>query len=449
MATLPIGPYKIIKLAGGGEMPWYMMPFDGDGICTGPETRKHLMAALAKQAYSDIYLFSHGWNNDWKYATERYQSFIEGYARLCARHQLVLPDDYRPLLVGVFWPSIVLLTEREQAPQILADGEPNEDGIVDEQARIADLAAAVNAEQRGRFYELVQRAELSREEAEELAALLQPVYAQGDDELPVAVPPAPASIVNGWVAASRARPAATTKQTFGTANRTATAGARTAGAWGDALKRLLPRDVIRLATVYRMKDRAGRVGATGVRALLEDLFAAGEKTRLHLIGHSYGAKVLLSALATATLKPGRQAHSMLLLQPAVSHLCFATLPSSRASGGYYGVPARVARPIFATYSAHDYALHEIFHRALWRSADRGEAGIAAFDGEPPNIYAALGGYGPRGSGEALIDITQATTPLDLNKAARLYGVDGTATISDHGDVSNESTWWLSHCASWQ
>ena len=45
--------------------------------------------------------------------TERYQSFIEGYARLCARHQLVLPDDYRPLLVGVFWPSIVLLTERK------------------------------------------------------------------------------------------------------------------------------------------------------------------------------------------------------------------------------------------------------------------------------------------------------------------------------------------------
>jgi pimeloyl-ACP methyl ester carboxylesterase len=77
--------------------------------------------------------------------------------------------------------------------------------------------------------------------------------------------------------------------------------------------------VIRLASVYQMKDRAGRVGASGVRELLEDLLAKNETARLHLLGHSYGAKVLLSALATATLMPGRKAHSMLLLQPAVSH----------------------------------------------------------------------------------------------------------------------------------
>jgi pimeloyl-ACP methyl ester carboxylesterase len=242
----------------------------------------------------------------------------------------------------------------------------------------------------------------------------------------------------------------TTKKTFGAATGATTGGAQTAGFWGDTLKRILPRDVIRMATVYQMKDRAGRVGATGVRRLLEELLATSETTRLHLLGHSYGAKVLLSALAAASLKPGRKTHSMLLLQPAVSHLCFAEkLPDSTAAGGYHGVPERVARPIFATYSAHDFALHEVFHRALWRSADKGEAGIAALTGAPPNIYAALGGYGPRASGEALIDITQPASPLDLSMKARLYGVDGTATISGHGDINNESTWWLSHCASWQ
>jgi hypothetical protein len=55
MTILPVGPYKVIKLAGGGEMPWYMMPFDHDGVCTGPETRKHLMAAVAKEPVTDIY----------------------------------------------------------------------------------------------------------------------------------------------------------------------------------------------------------------------------------------------------------------------------------------------------------------------------------------------------------------------------------------------------------
>jgi hypothetical protein len=449
MTVIPAGPYKVLSTA-SGEMPWYMMPFDRDGICTAPRTREHLMTAIAAELVTDIILFCHGWNNDWKYATARYQSFIEGYSKLRTTHQLALPNGYHPLFVGVFWPSMILLTEREQPPQILAVDGPNEDAIVEERERIAELAGAVNAPQRERFYGLIQRAALSEEEAEELAGILQPIYSRANDELPIGAPATPANIVNGWLAAANAQPPAATKETFGAATGRETGRAQTAGSFGDALRRVLPRDVIRLATVYQMKDRAGRVGATGVRALVEDLLANNKNARLHLLGHSYGCKVLLSALATASLGSGRTAHSMLLLQPAVSHLCFAgKLPGSGGPGGYRSVLPRVARPIFATYSTNDFPLHEVFHRALWRSADKGEVGIAAFGGEPPNIYAALGGYGPRDSDQALIDITQPVVPLDLKQRARLYGVDGTATISGHGDISNDSTWWLSYCASWQ
>jgi Alpha/beta hydrolase len=450
MATLPLGPYKVLKLSGGGEMPWYMVPFDREGICTGPETRKHLIAAISAHDYTDIYLFSHGWNNDWKAATDRYQSFIAGYSKLRIESQLPLPDPYRPLLIGLFWPSIVLLTEAEQAPKILADGDPNEEQLIEESERIAELASAIDPAQRSRFYELVQRPELTEAEAQELATLLQPVYGRTDDELPIGPPASPANIVNGWAAAG-ARTVPRTKKDFGAVGGGGRAvSPEAAGFIGDAFKRLLPRDVIRLATVYQMKDRAGRIGASGVRRLLEDVLARTETARLHLLGHSYGGKVLLSALATADLKTGRQVHSMLLLQPAVSHLCFAEkLPNSTASGGYRKVLDRVVRPIFTTYSANDFPLHDVFHHALWRSADKGEASIAAFDGSPPNIYAALGGYGPRNSGEALIDMAAPTVPLTLTKPTRLYGIDGTSAIAGHGDISNPSTWWLSHCASWQ
>jgi hypothetical protein len=141
---------------------------------------------------------------------------------------------------------------------------------------------------------------------------------------------------------------------------------------------------------------------------------------------------------------------MLLLQPAVSHLCFAEkLPGSAIPGGYRPALDRVERPIFATYSSRDFALRWVFHRALSRKADKGEARIAAGTSAPPNIYAALGGYGPRGGGESLIDIVPPVTPLDLGKKARLYGIDGSVGISGHGDVSNPYTWWVSHCASWQ
>jgi hypothetical protein len=446
MSTLPLGPYRVIPLASGMEMPWYMLPFDREGYCEGPETRKHLMSAIKAQNYTDIYLFSHGWNNNWKDATDRYRSFIEGYAQLRNDRGWPLPDGFRPLLVGVFWPSIALVTESERAPRVLADGGPDEDSIVEERARIAELAAAVDGSRRDRFYELVQRDTLDKDGALELAKLLQPLYANADDELDVDGAITPEDIVAGWAAESSVKPA--TKETSGSVDRRRRAGPKAAG-WRDALMKLLPRDAIRMATVYQMKDRAGKIGALGVRKLLEDLLGASA-ARLHLIGHSYGAKVLLSALTTATLPADRKAYSMLLLQPAVSHLCFAEkLPDSAAPGGYHGALDRVERPIFATYSSRDFALRRVFHTAVRRSADKGEARIAPYTGAPPSIYAALGGYGPRNSGESLIDIVPPLTPFDLSKGARLYGIDGSTGISDHGDISNPYTWWASHCASWQ
>ena len=77
MDSLPIGPYKAVHL-NGVEVPWYIIPFDREGECTGPETRKHLMERLKADPYTDVYLFSHGWNNAWKEATQRYDSFVEG-----------------------------------------------------------------------------------------------------------------------------------------------------------------------------------------------------------------------------------------------------------------------------------------------------------------------------------------------------------------------------------
>jgi hypothetical protein len=71
MDTLPSGPNKTVHFPGGVEVPWDITPFDRDGECTGPETRKQLVEKLKTGPYTDVYLFSHGWNNAWKEATER------------------------------------------------------------------------------------------------------------------------------------------------------------------------------------------------------------------------------------------------------------------------------------------------------------------------------------------------------------------------------------------
>ena len=99
---------------------------------------------------------------------------------------------------------------------------------------------------------------------------------------------------------------------------------------------------------------------------------------------------------------------------------------------------RVNKPILSTFSAHDFPLTRVFHLAVRRSGDLGEAQIAA--DEPPSKYAALGGFGPRKAGEKLIDVLDRPQKYALGDA-RVYGIKATRTIPGHGDVSNESTWW--------
>jgi hypothetical protein len=156
---------------------------------------------------------------------------------------------------------------------------------------------------------------------------------------------------------------------------------------------------------------------------------------------------MLSA-AAADPKPSRKLKSMLLLQPAISHLSFAAKVTGRnGPGGYRRVLERVENPIFSTYTASDFPLHTIYHLALLRQKDLGEAQIAAAAtraGNPPNVYAALGGYGPRGADEALIDpIPKPGENFNYPSGARLVGLDGSLDrrIDSHGGVANPYTAW--------
>jgi len=436
---LPPGPYKTLSLTDGTAIPFYIIPFDKEGRCEGPATRAHLIDAVRDGSFTDIYLFSHGWNDDWSAATERYESFIGGYMKMRSDRGLPAPAPYRPLLVGIFWPSTALVFgEKEKGPGFAGAGVPDA-GVAAERREVAEIAAALPDEHVERFYELAQKPALGEAEALELARIALTLPAQGGDEITDEVS-SPEDLVRLWklvppVDENGGKAPAEPKgdDDFGTAD--AAGGPQAAGVF-DFLD---PRLLIRLFTAWQMKDRAGVVGFRGVGPLLRELLAAGQ-ARLHLIGHSYGGKVLLSATASAELP--RPVETMLLLEPAVSHLCFADrVPSTDRPGGYRSVLSRVRKPILSTFSSRDIPLTVVFHLAVRRADDLGELRIAA-EGEPPSKFAALGGYGPRHAGEQLVDIKDPldryALPMD---GPRIYGLRGDRTIGGHGDISNESTWW--------
>ena len=152
---------------------------------------------------------------------------------------------------------------------------------------------------------------------------------------------------------------------------------------GGILKMLDPRNLLKPFTVWQMKDRAGTVGANGVAKLLTTLLSTTRRTperpetRVHLLGHSFGCKVVMSATCTPATLP-RLIESALLLQPAISQYAFApTVPDRNVPGGFTKALERINRPIMATFSDKDVALTKMFHLALRRHDDLGELKIAA------------------------------------------------------------------------
>ncbi|MGN7916615.1 alpha/beta hydrolase [Lysobacter sp. 22409] len=431
-SLIPVGPYKQFTTAEGTVFPYYIVPFDKNGTCEGPLTRQHVLDHL--DGHSDIFLFSHGWNNDWEAASERYASFVNGYIEQRRQLGLPAPAGYRPLLIGIFWPSQALTWfDSETGPGFAGASDDVESG----RQQMADIAAMLAPEQRERFHALSQTPALSEAESRELADLLASVLSpddEGHDD-------APASADDLLAAAASLTEAPPDFDDVGAVATPGAGGPAAAGGIGDALKKLDPRNLIKPFTVWQMKDRSGKVGSRGVSQLLAELLRRSQ-ARIHLLGHSFGCKVVMSA--TASLPDGlRKVHSALLLQPAMSQYAFAAqVPETGRTGGYHRNLQRIERPVVATFSGRDIALSKTFHLALRRDHDIGEQPLAA--GDSPSKYAALGGYGPQDSGQTLVDIKDPASAYDFGPGGRIVGVRGTRTISGHGDISNASTWWLAH-----
>ena len=443
--ALPEGPYDTLDVGDGVHAPWYIMPFDKKGRPTGPRTRANLIES-ARQKYTHVFIFSHGWNNDWKAASERYNHFIRGYVQMRRDHGLNHTQPHHPLLVGISWPSASLVLPWERTPKIAAATERTDDtDVAEAQSEIQDLANDIPEEHLAEFYDMAQSPSLSEERALQLARILHGSFRsyRDPDEGPGDTNASPEQLLNLWRSMPEPEGPPTEIGEFGFA-RDATRAPTAAVAVGD----LNPRNILRLATVLQMKDRAARVGAYGVGPLLRDLLKANPPAHVHLIGHSYGCVVLLSALCHPSDEPNPpQVESALLLQPAVSQWCFAADVAGKGyAGGYRRALQQVKQPILTTFTKHDFPLTRVFHVAVRRSKDLGQPVIAAA-GLPsaPSKYAALGGYGPAGLASKefqVLPMEGPGTPYDFqNPNPRVCALNADQKIAGHGEISNPAAWW--------
>lgn len=441
--TGEIEPHFIRRGFGGQEVPFYGLTFDKRGTCTSPKTRDAVIARIASDSFTDTIFYSHGWNNDWKDATSLYSRFLEGLGAMADNSMERLPSGIKPLFIGVAWPSAALVWPWEEGPELAAGAgspdDPPSDSDMRLEADIGILAGDMDEDRAARLEALASGQErLTRDEVAELARLLAPELAAGDPEEDAG------GLTAGDLAKTLMQPElrpenGTGEETgdpftdFGTAGGSLV-DAEAAGLVSDVFGL---RKVIRLATVLKMKDRAGVVGRAGVADTLT-LLTDATGTRLHLVGHSYGAKVVMSALCAA---PERcRAASALLLQPAVNHLAFAPDVDGRV-GGFRKALARTEKPLLVTHSKNDFPLRRIFHLAVRRKSDVGEEPMLA---AAISRFAAMGGYGPRdlSHGEAVAAVLpDPGKPYPPVNTHRVVSLDGTDRITGHSRVTNPYTFW--------
>jgi hypothetical protein len=316
-------------------LAYYEVDFNADGTLNtaGGAGDGGLPAAVAAGGISNLFVLSHGWNNGVDSARDLYQAMFGLLAGQLGEH---LSSS---AAVGVIWPSLLFPDDDpDTAPAVPSTG--------------AQLAAALTPAFPAQQQQLATMGQLLDQQPQDPAALNQ--FHQLATEL-VTTPPqgiedsGEAALLTADTATAFGHAAAMAPQVNSAAQGI---GNPFTGLWNGA------REVMRTLSYYEMKNRAGVVGQNGLGPLLAGLAGPSGAPRIHLMGHSFGARLVAYTLAGLRGNQVSPVKSLTLIQGAFSHFTFASslmFDPSRA-GGLTGDGGRVDGPLLATFSAADRAV---------------------------------------------------------------------------------------------
>ncbi|AWZ10925.1 MULTISPECIES: serine-threonine protein kinase [unclassified Streptomyces] len=433
-----IGATAAAGAAGIGAGPYVELTYDAEGDAA-PGAREAVFGIEA----TDLLVFAHGWNSDRSTATRLFDRFYAPFADLVG-------TGVRLGYAGVVWPSIRF--SDEPIPDFDAlDALGARDGLAEPGHGTALAPAtrrALGAFWPGRAAELDRIAELLEERPAlegaftEFGALVRELagvdgVGAGDDlGSAFAAREVPAFLTEDVLRVCReftdalAEAGAACPEGPAAPGPSAGPGLRTL--WSGA------KEVLRQATYYQMKARAGVVGQYGLGPVLAELAHRRPALRVHLIGHSFGGRVVSFALR-ALPAGARNVKSLTLLQGAFSHYAFAdSLPHDRGRGGALrGLQHRVDGPVTACHSSYDSSLKVFYPLASRMAGD--SAGLLGFD----ERWGAIGHDGVRGVPGAP-RLTLDAALRDGLPAAGCVSVDagsvvrrGGAPSGAHSDICHE------------
>ena len=371
-----------------GEPVWDLQ-FNEDGKLTSP-AQGSFLAEVAAAGVTDLFAFSHGWGTSQDSARRLYNTMFP-MIRTAAHG---LPGIGTVGFAGIYWPSLWFPPTPATPPPAAGAQQADAGAVVDLSAGTAalsgaDIAAALQpgfadpaqAAAITQIGQLIDDGESAAGAAESDAAKQQRLEQISQLIKSLTPPPAPDGEFEdaGETALLLTDdPAADYQAAADAFGSTPSAGAQQGlGDWfGKAIGGA--KDVLRVFSYNTMKARAGTVGRNGLGPLLAALHAQSPGVRVHLIGHSFGARLVSFALSGVGGPASSPVASLLLLQGAFSHWSFA-----HAQDNPFGSPGalntfadRVHGPLVATFTVFDWAVGVWYPKASFLAQQDTEAVVA-------------------------------------------------------------------------
>ena len=232
---------------------------------------------------------------------------------------------------------------------------------------------------------------------------------------------APATVAGGAASISMAGPGAATAAAAGL---------------GETFSGILSaaRNLLNYSTYYLMKERAGTVGRRGVNGVLRQLKAARPDLRIHLIGHSFGGRLVT---ATADGPAGQSTvgfDTLTLLQAAFSHNGFGAKFDGTRDGGFRAVitDRKIRGPILVTHSNRDRAVG-----IAYPLASRVSGQDAAALGDENDRFGGIGRNGAQHTPERVVGTLQPVTTPYTFAPGKVFNLNADSLIAEHSDICHD------------
>jgi len=415
--------------------PYFELQFDKRGKLFDAAELNRAIALCGQGAATDLLVLAHGWNNDMADARHLYKELLSRVREVIDGGTAAV-GSRRFAVLALLWPS-KKFADKDLIPSGAASGaSPVTAGVVNHELdALKDVfdnpkadAILLQAKQlvpqleaspaaRAAFADLVRALPASKTGSLEDAS--DRFFKLPGDEL-----------MNRLAKPAFAAPAKTSPG--GGAASIGAAGGQAAGI-GNLFSGVqsAARNLINFTTYYQMKERAGLVGRTGGRDAIEQIRAQAPNVKVHLVGHSFGGRLVTALALGEQGQPTATYASMTLLQAAFSHNGFSQRFDGTHDGFFRSVVSenRVKGPVLITHSVNDRAVGLAYPLASLISGQN-----AAGLGDANDPFGGIGRNGAQHTPEATEGTLGAVGSAYSFKAANLYNLNADAVIKDHSDI---------------